>query len=223
MMLVLLSAVAICWFTRPARVSVVAVILVDEPRYIIPDPSRAARDATRQAQFVGRQTKLFTSRAVLGPALEKLRRAKVPLMVAQKDPFGFLASQIKVTVIDDTNFVEIRMAGNQKSARQCLQIVDAVVDSYMSFVRSYGKNLDYRWISLLEHEQKRREEDIILLRESIRELEIAKADTFFERKKLSRLERAYDEVSWQVTVSKVNRNAPARIQLIDPAAIHRGK
>ncbi len=169
---VVLAAIAgtVVWINFVPSYTSFAVLHIKHDPPSIVSPTR-----TFSSRFIATQLKYFTTRAVLGPAQEKIA-GRIDLSRVE-DPIAWLQKKINVQPLANSELV--RVAFSDPDPQDAMQIVDAVVAAYMDFHRNYGNERSLKLIELLEKELKRRNDVVRALREEVfqKQKALAQMDT----------------------------------------------
>ena len=117
-------------------------------------------------RFVNTQLALLKSPPVLDRALENADVARLPMVVAQQDRRAWLARELRVEHVDDTEIVRVSIVTNSAEASE--RINNAVVDAYLTFIDEVARQTNNNLISNLRVEERRQRQIAQTLQESIR-------------------------------------------------------
>lgn len=119
-------------------------------------------------RFVQNQIELIRSPLVLGPALSNPEVASLPQLQQQKDPVGWLARNLRVANVGDSEIFEVSF--DSPDGQGAARLVNAIMESYLAVRNEHDSARNERMLELLEQEKRVRAQEVSRLRENVREL-----------------------------------------------------
>src|SRR5690606_10324560 len=114
------------------------------------------------------QIELIRSPLVLGPALSNPEVASLPQLQQQKDPVGWLARNLRVANVGDSEIFEVSF--DSPDGQGAARLVNAIMESYLAVRNEHDSARNERMLELLEQEKRVRAQEVSRLRENVREL-----------------------------------------------------
>ncbi|NLF06693.1 MAG: polysaccharide biosynthesis tyrosine autokinase [Pirellulaceae bacterium] len=173
------------------------------------------KDDGRSKLFFQTQIEIIRSPLVLGPVVKRPEIAQSPKIAAQTDKVSWLAKQIRVTSVGNSELFRILYA--DPDPKIAAGVVGAVTESYFKLRDQTDAERNQRIIDLLGQEKDRRLREVLRLRDNVRALaqEAAVKDPFAakmepaaaQKHPLADLESRLIEVQVEGTVLKARIKA----------------
>lgn len=199
-------------------VDVVAVIQFRPPQYIVPPTFPEHFDFD---EFVEEQRQLVSSRRVMPKAVASMMKTSPDLFKDKADPVAFLAEHLETSMISK-RLMQVRMIGDDVSSEERLKLLEAVIESYLTYHNDRQGGRFLSLIRLLESERDSRKE---LLRHQHEKLKQAGDDTSIDaelrRRELDISISMYEKILTRIEELQVNAAAPSSIVLVDYAQIRK--
>lgn len=195
-------------------VDVVAVIQMNSPNYIVPPTFREPFDLD---EFIEEQRQLVSSRRVLSNAVASTMKTLPDMFRDKADPVAFLAEHMDTSMISK-RLMQVRMIGDDVSSEERLKLLEAVIESYLTFHKDRQGGDCLSLIRLLESERDRRKE---LLRHQHEKLKQAGDDNSIDaelrRRELDISIAIYEKIVTRIEELRINSEAPSSILVVhDP-------
>ena len=116
-------------------------------------------------RFIQTQMVLLRCPMVIDRALEDSSVAKLPIVLAQRNKRAWLMQNLHVDQVGKSEIVEISFNANVDEAAA---IVDAVVESYLTYIDEITDNTDKKLLQNLQLERRRHQLTAMSLQDSIR-------------------------------------------------------
>ena len=131
------------------------------------------KDEGRSKMFFQTQIEMIRSPLVLGPVIKRPEIARLPEIARQPNKVAWLAKQIHVTSVGESELFRVLCAG--PDPKDAANVVNAVTESYFKLRDQSDTERNQRIIDLLAQEQNKRSVEVSRLRDNVRNL--AKAAT----------------------------------------------
>jgi capsular exopolysaccharide synthesis family protein len=118
--------------------------------------------------FFQTQVELIRSPIVLGPVISDAEIAKIREIARQDDRIRWLASQLKVKTVGQSELFTVSFACSDPAASA--RVVNAVVDAYFTFRDQEQTQKNQRVVEILQREKERKGTEVTQLRDNVREL-----------------------------------------------------
>ncbi len=122
-------------------------------------------DDTRTKSFFQTQIELIRSPLVLGSVVQQAEIARLPELQRRPDTIAWLAKQIKVAAVGDSELFKIIYASNNPDAAAA--IVNSITESYFKLRDQSDAERTQKVVDLLEKEKANRLKEVIRLRQDL--------------------------------------------------------
>ncbi|QGJ71825.1 Hypothetical protein PBC10988_35360 [Planctomycetales bacterium 10988] len=160
--LALASATAIMMFFEPVYEASAWIQIAEREPYIAFDTPLESH------RFVETQVGLMRSPLILGPVVSKPEVAQMPEILQEEAPIEWLSERIHVKSVGDSELFEVRFEGPNAAHAQL--ITNEVVNTYLKMRNEDDNAQTQRVIELLEGQKEQRSQNVMRLRENVREL-----------------------------------------------------
>jgi polysaccharide biosynthesis transport protein len=127
-----------------------------------------SKDESRSKLFFQTQIETIRSPLVLGPVIKRPEIAQVPEIARQSDRVAWLAKQIKVKPVGESELFQIIYASSD--AKAAASVVNAVTEAYFKLRDQSDAERNQRVIDLLGQEMEKRSKEVLRLRDNLRVL-----------------------------------------------------
>ena len=127
-----------------------------------------SKDEGRSKLFFQTQIETIRSPLVLGPVIKRPEIASVPEIARQADKVAWLAKQIKVASVGESELFRISVRG--PDPKDAADVVNAVTESYFKLRDQSDTERNQRIIDLLSQEKDKRSKEVMRLRDNLRTL-----------------------------------------------------
>jgi polysaccharide biosynthesis transport protein len=159
------AAAAVYLFFEPTYEGV-SWLRITNPQYIAFESK--SEDGTSHKVFAQTQIEMLRSPMVLGPVLGDPQIARMPEIAKQPDPLQWLAKQIAVKQVGESEFYQVIYAADDPES--ATKVNKAVVNEYFHLRGEEEVKHIEKVINILEQERDSRGKGVTLLRESVRDL-----------------------------------------------------
>ena len=231
---------------KPTYEAVAWLRIEARPRYIAFESHAEDRDASKS--FAQAQIELLRTPPVLCPVLNKPEIARMPEIAAESDPMSWLAKQIRINEVGDSELYRVAYAApDPKSAAT---VVTALLDEYFRLCRQKENGRTQDLIKSLERELETRKQELARMRANLQELtrQISGKDLFggaaestvlvsqmndvkqvsgdalqlrFKQGELERAEKVYGMIANRILELNTETGAPERVTVIQSALVPR--
>jgi polysaccharide biosynthesis transport protein len=126
------------------------------------------KDEGRSKLFFQTQIETIRSPLVVGPVIKRPEIARLPEIVKQPNKVAWLAKQIRVMSVGESELFRILYAGPDPTG--AANVVSAVTESYFKLRDQSDSERNQRIIDLLGQEQGKRSREVLRLRDNVRDL-----------------------------------------------------
>jgi len=158
------AASGVFWLFQPLYQAEAWFLILDRAPYL----AFESRDDGRSKKFFETQIETIRSPFVLGPVVKRPEVAKIPEIAEQVDKVAWLAKQIKVASIGESEYFKIFFSNPDPKA--AATVVDAVSEAYFKLRDQSDAERNQRVIELLQREMDKRSKDVLRLRDNLRSL-----------------------------------------------------
>jgi hypothetical protein len=152
---------------KPAYEAVAYLRIALHQDYVVFEPK--PEDNRSYRLFVQRQIELLRNRMVINAAVHgKSKISHLPELADQNDPVAWLAKNISVKAGDKSEVYRVTFAAHDPNTAQ--KVVNAVLEEYFQECGMIKAKYTEDVITFLKKEQKRRQDDVARLQESVRKL-----------------------------------------------------
>ncbi|MEI8372298.1 MAG: polysaccharide biosynthesis tyrosine autokinase [Planctomycetota bacterium] len=127
-----------------------------------------SREDVRVKEFFQTEVEMIRSPLVLGPVLKQAELAQLPEFQKAEDKIAWLVKQLQVKAVGQSDLFTIRFAGQKPAS--AAKIVNAIADSYFKLRNKNEVEHVKCVLDLLGGEKERRSQEVLRLREGLREL-----------------------------------------------------
>lgn len=155
-----LTGAGLVWlFFVPKYESTATLEIKENTPYIVFDAKEQSR------KFVTTQIQLIKQRIILADALAGIEG--IPELAQHRDPIDWVRSELQIENIEKSELFVLRYLG--RTADGAKKVLDAVVNTYLDYVRKQDDSETRRVIELLDLERSGRKRVVDRLREQVRD------------------------------------------------------
>jgi capsular exopolysaccharide synthesis family protein len=164
LVLAAISAALVFWFFEPSFEAAAWLRMEESTPFL----AFETKNEGRSKVFFQTQIETIRSPLVLGPVIKRPEIARVPEIAHRLDKVAWLAKQIKVVSVGDSELFRIVYCNPDPKA--AADIVNAVTESYFAVRDQNEAGRNQRVIDMLSEEKDKRSKELARLRESVRGL-----------------------------------------------------
>ena len=161
-----MGAVATYVLVKPKYQAAATIQIRSQVPYIAFEPDNSARDVSKR--FVQTQIELLRSPIVLEPASGRPEIAAVTEMWEEFDPVKWMSQGLSVKTIGSSELLTVNFTST--SPKVSSTVVNAIIDEYFDIQKAGEATRNQRVIELLKDESARRQREILLMRNEIKQL-----------------------------------------------------
>lgn len=160
------GVVAAYLLIKPKYEALATIQIRSEVPYVAFEPENTAREVSQR--FVQTQIELLRSPIVLEPASGRPEVAAVTEMWQEFDPVKWLIKGLEVKMIGQSELFTVSFTST--SPKVAATVVNAIIDEYFDIQKAGEATQNQRVIELLEEESKRRQQEVVSMRNELKQL-----------------------------------------------------